>query len=526
MPPSASTVDTSASSASNSTMKSVSIQARASSTWEEESNYRNRLHPRADMESENGKTMVRQAPTPDDKRRKLFSCRNSNPLLAKLPPHRNVPRTQEITLLRYPGYTLRYFSMAVYSALPKRWPWSMRATAVVAVSIASILTLHHHGKGGWLDSGDSTNVQSACIWMQSAVAETLFWIGCGVLSTIGLGSGVQTGALFLFPHVCRLALAWSKQQQEPLAPSLGALLWSVAIPGFWSGGGSAAGELVPFVLARLIRRSGKDPFALLNAELPSPSKKPAEKRETASTMSSSDSQASFSSTESTTPAAADDYAGDSSSTSRWTPQLLLSNTRATMENQLTTNAFWKIFTLAVVPNALFDLAGIVCGASSDVSWWEFFLATWFAKALIRTPGQTCGLALAVVAIASPRSLSIDDKTTIAADTIKNSFIQKTNDIPPASSTAFSVHSYFERWGKMALAKFVGDDDFAPDDADATETASSYFTFDAIKGLWTIMTMAFFAFFIISTIEQIAQHYVRSHPKLKEYHEESDKSKTA
>ena len=33
------------------------------------------------------------------------------------------------------------------------------------------------------------------------------WVGLGVLSSIGLGSGVHTGVLFLFPHVLRVALA-------------------------------------------------------------------------------------------------------------------------------------------------------------------------------------------------------------------------------------------------------------------------------------------------------------------------------
>jgi len=471
------------------------------------------------MKTEKGNSTVCEALSSEEKRRRLLSRQNSSPQVVKRSSYRHFPSTQDLTLWRNPGYTLRYFAMAVFSALPKQWPWSGQSTMATISSIATILTLHHKGKSGLLDQEDSRAVQTMCIWLQNAILETLFWIGCGVLSTIGLGSGVQTGALFLFPHTCRLALAWSKEQQHSSAPSLAALLWSAALPGFWSGGGSAAGELVPFLLARVIRKSGKDPFALLNAEISS-SPRSFDKEETASNLTTSESQASLSSTDSTTASAADGCPQESSSW--WTPQLMLSNTRATMESQLSKNAFWKIFTLAVVPNALFDLAGLVCGASSDVTFWEFFLATWFAKAIVRTPAQTCGLALAVVAIASPRSLHIAAPITTAgsSETLLH-FNKNAALVAQASSVSATIKDLMERWGRMALAQFVGDEEFL-DAQDATSgDGSSPLVFEIFKMLWSLMTVAFFGFFLMSTVEQIAQHYVRTHPKLKEYHEKSD-----
>lgn len=38
------------------------------------------------------------------------------------------------------------------------------------------------------------------------VEYVVWWVGLGILSSIGLGSGLQTGVLFLFPHIMRVCL--------------------------------------------------------------------------------------------------------------------------------------------------------------------------------------------------------------------------------------------------------------------------------------------------------------------------------
>ena len=35
----------------------------------------------------------------------------------------------------------------------------------------------------------------------------VWWVGLGILSSIGLGTGLQSGVLFLFPHIMRVSLA-------------------------------------------------------------------------------------------------------------------------------------------------------------------------------------------------------------------------------------------------------------------------------------------------------------------------------
>lgn len=406
------------------------------------------------------------------------------------------PDTQDITLRKNPGMVLRYFAQAIYRMMPKKLPWSLPRTYAYVYCSYVVVKIHRSGVNGDLDLFKSWPlIQNFCLWIESIVLDTIFWIGCGFLSTAGLGSGVQTGALFLFPHVCRLSLAWSKKQGSmSRPPSLSSLMISVAIPGFFSGGGSAVGELVPFALARVIREAGGDPFSVLNLEIQPSSLSSNESSHTLSTLASEPTLESEGSMHHR-----DSSNASKSSASVWTPQLLLSNTRSAMENQLSTNTFMKVFLLAVIPNALFDLAGLVCGAA-DVSMWTFFLATWTAKALVRTPAQTCGLALAVVAIASPQSLS---SPTLAG------------------AEEGSFRSYLERYGRVALAKFAGDDEFLLQDefgANAANSTISKIFFGSVSLMWTGLTVALFGFFLVSTMEQVAQHHVKTDPVLKVQHE--------
>ena len=32
----------------------------------------------------------------------------------------------------------------------------------------------------------------------------VWWVGLGILSSIGLGTGMQTGIMFLFPHILKV----------------------------------------------------------------------------------------------------------------------------------------------------------------------------------------------------------------------------------------------------------------------------------------------------------------------------------
>ena len=45
-------------------------------------------------------------------------------------------------------------------------------------------------------------VSEAEAWIQYVV----WWVGLGVLSSVGLGSGMHSGLLFLFPHMLKVSL--------------------------------------------------------------------------------------------------------------------------------------------------------------------------------------------------------------------------------------------------------------------------------------------------------------------------------
>lgn len=58
------------------------------------------------------------------------------------------------------------------------------------------------GHGTWLTETE--------LWLKFAV----WWVGLGVLSSIGLGTGMHSGLLFLFPHMLKV----SQRQKPPCAP--------------------------------------------------------------------------------------------------------------------------------------------------------------------------------------------------------------------------------------------------------------------------------------------------------------------
>ena len=55
-----------------------------------------------------------------------------------------------------------------------------------------------------VDAGkEAARVEDAELW----VTYTAWWVGLGVLSSIGLGTGMHSGLLFLFPHILQVPLS-------------------------------------------------------------------------------------------------------------------------------------------------------------------------------------------------------------------------------------------------------------------------------------------------------------------------------
>uniref|UniRef100_A0A7S2SEH5 VTT domain-containing protein n=1 Tax=Mucochytrium quahogii TaxID=96639 RepID=A0A7S2SEH5_9STRA len=190
----------------------------------------------------------------------------------------------------------------------------------------------------------------------------LWWFGLGVLSSVGLGSGMHSGILFLFPHMFRVVAAskrcptfdfdskcdtwWRVCEMEcrsvvpegtPEAPFWEVVLL-VVIPAFLWGAGTAAGEIPPYAVSRAAALAGRE----------------------------------------------DDEVSDALGEAHGDD--VLSKMKAWMIDFVEKYGFWGVLVMSAWPNAAFDLVGICCG-QLNVSFWTFFIATLIGKAVIKVNGQ-------------------------------------------------------------------------------------------------------------------------------------------
>ena len=101
------------------------------------------------------------------------------------------------------------------------WQRPIKTLAVFAAAVASfssklVLHLISHSIFQWivlplvilwivaeLVPGPHINILNS---IDFVVEYVVWWVGLGILSSIGLGSGLQTGVLFLFPHIIKVCL--------------------------------------------------------------------------------------------------------------------------------------------------------------------------------------------------------------------------------------------------------------------------------------------------------------------------------
>lgn len=188
----------------------------------------------------------------------------------------------------------------------------------------------------------------------------VFWTGLGILSSVGLGTGMHSGVLFLFPHIARVCMAASAcgsvdNFDENFAclsePPQGAqvtfvqLFCAVFWPCFLWGSGTAIGEIPPYAIARAARLAGDQADDL------------AEWSSAASPDASASLQARF-----------------------------VSWMKVWMFASLDRYGFWAILAFSAWPNMAFDLCGLACGHFL-ISFWVFFGAVFIGKALIKVNMQ-------------------------------------------------------------------------------------------------------------------------------------------
>ncbi|VDN01098.1 unnamed protein product [Thelazia callipaeda] len=189
-----------------------------------------------------------------------------------------------------------------------------------------------------------------------------YWIGLGILSSVGLGTGLHTFILYLGPHIASVTMAAyecnSLDFPEPPYPerivcphtesivetaviTMWSIMSKVRIESLLWGAGTALGELPPYFMAKAARISGEEPddeeyrefLAYINRNGP---KAPT----------------------------------------------FTEKCKEVMENAVTKLGFFGILSFASIPNPFFDLAGITCGHFL-VPFWKFFLATLIGKAIFK-----------------------------------------------------------------------------------------------------------------------------------------------
>lgn len=185
----------------------------------------------------------------------------------------------------------------------------------------------------------------------------VYWTGLGVLSSVGLGTGLHTFLLYLGPHIASVTLAAyecnSLNFPEPpypneivcpddakstLVPTMWAIMSKVRLEAFLWGAGTALGELPPYFMAKASRLSGGGEFEEIE-ELQQRKDR-----------------------------------GDKLG--------MFERGKLAMEKIVQKVGFFGILVCASIPNPLFDLAGITCGHFL-VPFWTFFGATLIGKAIIK-----------------------------------------------------------------------------------------------------------------------------------------------
>ncbi|KAM4547091.1 vacuole membrane protein 1-like isoform 1-T1 [Fundulus diaphanus] len=282
-----------------------------------------------------------------------------------------------LVMWRKPLLTLYYFSLELRITL-KGWIWRLwhqRQTMFGLVMILILLSIAYRIEGPH---------QKYVRYTEKKTLWCAYWVGLGILSSVGLGTGLHTFLLYLGPHIASVTLAAYEcgsvdfpeppypdqivcPQQEaptsgsdaelvgaggvgademvgPAALQGGISLWTiiskVRLEACMWGAGTAIGELPPYFMARAARLSGAEP-------------------------DDEDYQRFEEMLDQTDPA--QDFA---------------SRAKAAVQKLIKKVGFFGILACASIPNPLFDLAGLTCGHFL-VPFWTFFGATLIGKAVIK-----------------------------------------------------------------------------------------------------------------------------------------------
>ncbi|XP_074598540.1 vacuole membrane protein 1-like [Brevipalpus obovatus] len=286
----------------------------------------------------------------------------------------------ELVLWYSPLKTLKYFFREIAISIAELFRWLRKNLSYLRVAFFLLFVVLVAWNIGHLE-----NTKDGRAFMKASMKKIvwcLYWIGLGVLSSIGLGSGLHTFILYLGPHIAKVTLAAyecsSLEFPEPPYPdditcpesssnnsvdiSLLAIMSKVQLESVMWGFGTAIGELPPYLLARMKRLSGSSV-----EELESIDKNGTNKIKDV-------------------PVKSTEFNSSNSKTMIKRLQDGLNNlihqTELYVQCFVKKVGFFGIMVSASIPNPLFDLVGITCGHYL-VPFSTFFGATVVGKAVIK-----------------------------------------------------------------------------------------------------------------------------------------------
>uniref|UniRef100_A0A672ZG03 Vacuole membrane protein 1 n=1 Tax=Sphaeramia orbicularis TaxID=375764 RepID=A0A672ZG03_9TELE len=282
---------------------------------------------------------------------------------------------EALVLWKKPLLTLFYFSLELLITL-KDWIcrlWQQRQTVFALLILLILLSIAYCVEG---------THQKYVRYIEKKTLWCAYWVGLGILSSVGLGTGLHTFLLYLGPHIASVTLAAYEcgsvdfpeppypdqivcpQQEAPVsnaeaewvevagaggaagsgtlqgAISLWTIVSKVRLEACMWGAGTAIGELPPYFMARAARLSGADP-------------EDEDYQKFEELLDQAESSQDFA-----------------------------TRAKVGVQKLIQKVGFFGILACASIPNPLFDLAGITCGHFL-VPFWTFFGATLIGKAVIK-----------------------------------------------------------------------------------------------------------------------------------------------
>ncbi|KAK0099040.1 hypothetical protein PV326_008354 [Microctonus aethiopoides] len=263
-----------------------------------------------------------------------------------------------LTLWQHPITTLNYFlrELVIDTVnLCDRILRHRKTLVCVLFLIGLFITLRHV-------SGPQQQMVKA--W-ESSLLWWLYWVGLGVLSSVGLGTGLHTFVLYLGPHIAAVTMAAYEcgglNFPEPpypdsiVCPTIVDATWSagilnimrkVRVESMMWGAGTALGELPPYFMARAARNSRQSDKDHEHDQ------EDLKELEALEAMESGENVP------------------------------LMMRLKLAMKHFVQKAGFLGILACASIPNPLFDLAGLTCG-HYRIPFWTFFGATLIGKAIVK-----------------------------------------------------------------------------------------------------------------------------------------------